>query len=64
MVKPIVARLNAVINTAWQADDGRAKLGAAGIQIQGGAPAAFGAVIAADVDKWAKVVAGAGIQPE
>jgi tripartite-type tricarboxylate transporter receptor subunit TctC len=62
--KAVVARLNAVINTALQAEDVRAKLGAAGIQIQGGTPEAFGAVIVAEVDKWAKVVAGAGIQPE
>ena len=62
--KPIVAKLNAVINTALQSEDVRAKLGAAGIQIQGGTPEAFGAVIATEVDKWAKVVAAAGIQPE
>jgi len=62
--KAVVARLNAVINTAMQAEDVRAKLGAAGIQIQGGTPEAFGAVIVGEVDKWAKVVAGAGIQPE
>jgi len=62
--KAVVTRLNAVINTAMQAEDVRAKLGAAGIQIQGGTPEDFGAVIAAEVDKWAKLVATAGIQPE
>ena len=62
--KAIVARLNAVINAAMQAEDVRAKLAVAGIQIQGGTPEAFGAVIAGEVDKWAKVVAAAGIQPE
>ncbi len=62
--KAVVARLNAVINQALLAEDVRAKLGAAGIQIQGGTPEVFGAVIASEVDKWAKVVATAGIQPE
>ena len=42
----------------------RAKLEAAGIEIQGGTPEQFGNVIEAEVDKWGKVVAAAGIQPE
>ena len=44
--------------------DVRTKLEANGIEIQGGTPKQFGAVIATEVDKWAKVVAAAGIQPE
>jgi tripartite-type tricarboxylate transporter receptor subunit TctC len=42
----------------------RARLGGAGIEIQGGTPEAFGAVITAEVDKWGRIVKQAGIQPE
>lgn len=62
--KPVVARLNTLINTALQAEDVRAKLTGAGIQIQGGTPEAFAQVIATEIDKWGKVVAAAGIQAE
>src|ERR671930_820458 len=50
--KPIVAKLNGAINTALKQDDVRAKLGGAGIEIQGGTPAGFGAVIKAETEKW------------
>jgi tripartite-type tricarboxylate transporter receptor subunit TctC len=62
--KDVVAKLNAAINTALLADDVQAKLTGAGIQIQGGTPAAFAAVIQSEIDKWGKVVKDAGIQPE
>ena len=62
--RPIVIRLNALMNAALQAEDVRAKLNAAGVQIQGGTPEAFGKVIASEIEKWGKVVANAGIQPE
>ena len=42
----------------------RAKLFAAGIDIQGGTPQRFADYIKAEVAKWGKVTAEAGIQPE
>jgi tripartite-type tricarboxylate transporter receptor subunit TctC len=62
--KAIVAKLNSEINAALKLPDVRAKLEAAGIEIQGGTPQEYGAVIKADLAKWGKVVKEAGIQPE
>ena len=62
--KAIVARLNSEINAALKMPDVRAKLEAAGIEIQGGTPEEYAAVIKADLVKWGKVVKAAGIQPE
>jgi tripartite-type tricarboxylate transporter receptor subunit TctC len=62
--KPVVTRLNGAINTALKQDDVRAKLGGAGIEIQGGTPEEFGAVITAEIEKWGRIVKQAGIQPE
>jgi len=62
--KDAVTRLNGVINAALGQDDVRARLTAAGIEIQGGTPEHFGNVIQAEVDKWGRIVKEAGIQPE
>jgi tripartite-type tricarboxylate transporter receptor subunit TctC len=62
--KDVVAKLNAEFNKALAAEDVRAKLVAAGIEIQGGMPQRFADYIKAEVEKWGKVTAEAGIQPE
>ena len=62
--KVIVARLNAEINAALTLPDVRAKLEAAGIEIQGGTPQDYAALIKSDLVKWGKVVKAAGIQPD
>ena len=62
--KAIVARLNAEINAALKLPDVRTKLEAAGIEIQGGTPEAYAALIKSDLAKGGKVVKEAGIQPE
>ena len=62
--KPVVAKLNGAINAALKQDDVRARLGGGGIEIQGGTPEEFGAVIKAEIDKWGRIVKQAGIQPE
>ncbi|WP_233236403.1 tripartite tricarboxylate transporter substrate binding protein [Bordetella sp. LUAb4] len=62
--KAIVDKLNAEINKALQMPDVRAKLEAAGIDIQGGSPQDYAKVIHADLEKWGKVVKQAGIEPE
>jgi tripartite-type tricarboxylate transporter receptor subunit TctC len=62
--KDIVAKLNVAINAALKMDDVKERLTKAGIQIQGGTPEQFAAVIQREVDKWGKVVKEAGIKPE
>ena len=62
--KEAVLRLNASANAAMKAEDVRARLTSAGIEIQGGTPEQFGKVIRDEVDKWGRIVREAGIQPE
>ena len=62
--KEIVARLNTEINAALRLPEVRAKLETAGIEIQGGTPQEYAAVIKSDLVKWGKVVKEANIQAE
>jgi tripartite-type tricarboxylate transporter receptor subunit TctC len=62
--KAIITRLNAEINAAMKLPDVRAKLEAAGIEIQGGSPEDYAALIKSDLAKWGKVVKEAGIPME
>ncbi len=62
--KAIIAKLNTEINAALKLPDVRTKLEAAGIEIQGGTPQEYVALIKSDLVKWGKVVKEAGIQPE
>jgi tripartite-type tricarboxylate transporter receptor subunit TctC len=62
--RAIVDKLNAEINAALKLPDVRAKLEAAGIEVQGGTPQAYAALIRSDLAKWGKVVKAAGIEAE
>jgi len=62
--KDVVAKLNGSINAALKMEDVRSRLTSAGIEIQGGTPEQFGAVIRNEIDKWGRIVKEAGIQPE
>ncbi|MBS0454622.1 MAG: tripartite tricarboxylate transporter substrate binding protein [Proteobacteria bacterium] len=62
--KPIIARLNAEINAVLKLPEVRAKLEAAGIEVQGGTPQEYAALIKSDLAKWGKVVREAGIEAE
>ena len=62
--KAIAAKLNTEINAALKLPDVRAKLEAVGIEIQGGTPQAYAALIRSDLAKWGKVVKEAGIPSE
>jgi tripartite-type tricarboxylate transporter receptor subunit TctC len=62
--KAVINKLNAEINAALKLPDVRSKLEAAGIDIQGGTPQDYAALIKSDLAKWSKVVKEAGILPE
>ena len=62
--KVIIARLNAEINAALKLTDVRAKLESAGIEIKGGTPQDYAALIQSDLAKWGKVIKEAGIPAE
>lgn len=62
--KSIVTRLNTEINAALKAPDVRARLESIGIEIQGGTPQEYAALIRSDLAKWDKVIKAAGIPAE
>lgn len=62
--KEVVVKLNTEINAILKQPEVRAKLEAAGIEIQGGTPQQYAALIKSDLAKWGKVVKEAGIQAE
>ena len=62
--KAIINKLNAEINAALKLPDVKAKLEAAGIDIQGGTPQDYAALIKSDLAKWNKVIKEANIIPE
>lgn len=62
--KDIVVRLNTEINAVLRQPEVRAKLESAGIDVKGGTPQEYAALIRSDLAKWGKVVKEAGIQPE
>lgn len=62
--KAIIQKLNTEINAALKLPDVKAKLEAAGIDIQGGTPQEYATLIKSDLAKWSKVIKEAGITPE
>ncbi len=58
----VVARLNKEINTYLQGADTRKQLSSEGAEPRTGTPEEFGAAMASDLQKWAKVVSAAGIK--
>jgi tripartite-type tricarboxylate transporter receptor subunit TctC len=59
----IIARLNVVVNAGLAESRIRARLGDLGATMLPGSPADFGKLIAAETDKWGKVIRSAGIKP-
>ena len=62
--KAIITKLNAEINAALKMPDVRTKLETAGIEVQGGTPQEYAALIKSDLAKWSKVIKAAGIPAE
>jgi tripartite-type tricarboxylate transporter receptor subunit TctC len=60
----IVDRLNKEINAALADPKMKARFADIGGEPLAGAPAAFGSLIAAETEKWGKVVRAAGLKPE
>ena len=60
--KAVVDRLNAEINAVLKMPDVVQKMNAAGFELIGGTPEAFGALIRAESDKWAPVIRAAAIK--
>ncbi|NBR30178.1 MAG: tripartite tricarboxylate transporter substrate binding protein, partial [Betaproteobacteria bacterium] len=60
----IVRRLHAEIVAAVNAPDLQEQMLKQGFDTIGGTPAEFAAYLRAEIDKWKKVVAAAGIKPD
>ena len=60
----IVTRLNNEINDVLKTDSVRAAFAAQGLEIEPGPPEALGQRVAADIDKWRKVITQASIKAE
>ena len=62
--KPIVDKLNQVMNTALKQPAVIEKLGVQGLHPINATPAEFGKLISDEIDYWAKVIPSIGISPE
>jgi len=60
----IVDKLNKEINAALADPNMKARLAELGGMVLAGSPADFGKLIAADTEKWGKVIRAANIKPE
>jgi tripartite-type tricarboxylate transporter receptor subunit TctC len=60
---PIVEKLNGAVNAALTEAKLRSQLADFGAEVMTGSPADFARFIAADIEKWAKVIKFAGIPP-
>jgi len=60
--KAVIDRLNTEINAILRMPDVVQKLNAAGFELVGGTPEAFGATIKAEAEKWAPIIKSANIK--
>jgi tripartite-type tricarboxylate transporter receptor subunit TctC len=62
--QPIVDKLAGAINEALKNDEVVKPLRAAGLDIKGGTPAAFAAIIASETKQWDQVITSAGLRKQ
>lgn len=62
--KDVIAKLNQDIGRVLDSSEMRQRLAAEGAEARGGSPEEFAAFFRAEIDKWARVIAAAGIRLE
>ncbi len=62
--QPIVERVNRELNAVLQSAEVKQRFAASGLQITGGAPAEFAAILKRDYDKYGAALRSAGVKPE
>jgi tripartite-type tricarboxylate transporter receptor subunit TctC len=60
----IIDKLNKEVNAGLSDPKLEARLGDVGVTVLAGSPADFGALIAAETEKWGKVIRAANIKPD
>lgn len=62
--KEIIAKLSRDIVTAMRSPEITKRLSVEGAEVIASTPGEYGAMIGRDIEKWAKVIRAAGIQPQ
>jgi tripartite-type tricarboxylate transporter receptor subunit TctC len=62
--QPLVQRINRELNAVLEQPEVRSRLEKSGLQVAGGAPDAFAAVLRRDYDKYGAALRSAGVKPE
>jgi len=62
--RPLLERMNRELNAALQRPEVRERLASSGLQITGGSPEDFAAVLKRDYDKYGAALRAAGVKPE
>jgi tripartite-type tricarboxylate transporter receptor subunit TctC len=62
--KDIILKLNHEIGRIMNAPDTKERLAREGTEVRTGTPEQFGAYLRDEIEKWAKVIKAAGIQPQ
>jgi tripartite-type tricarboxylate transporter receptor subunit TctC len=60
----LLERVNRELNAVLQRADVRERFANAGLEITGGAPEAFAAILRRDYDKYGAALRSAGVKPE
>jgi len=61
---PVVERVNRELNAVLQSAETRQRFVASGLQVTGGTPDEFGAILRRDYDKYGAALRSAGVKPE
>ncbi|HYR35019.1 MAG TPA: tripartite tricarboxylate transporter substrate-binding protein, partial [Burkholderiales bacterium] len=62
--RPLVGRVNRELNAVLQRADVRERFANSGLQITGGTPEEFAAILRRDYDKYGAALRSAGVKPE
>ena len=62
--RPLLERINRELNAVLQSPEVQQRFAASGLQITGGTPQEFGAILKRDYDKYGAALRSAGVKPE
>ena len=62
--RPLVERINRELNAVLEQPDVRSRMEKSGLQVSGGTPEAFAAIVRRDFDKYGAALRSAGVRPE